>query len=257
MAQFEAFGETYDFEWDVDARVPFYLGLAREASGAVAEFACGTGRLLIPIAREGIEVWGVESPGAMTARLGRRLMDEPEETRRFVKLVEADPAKVDLGREFALVFVAFGGLQLYLDDEALAAFLATLARHVAPGGVAAFDLIRPDGTARAQSGIMRHAWTMERRRFRETVSRFESLTVDESAGLLQLAVFLDTVDETGQIARRVVQQKLRYLQEDGVRSLLGGHGLEVEGLFGSAVGGPVDDSVDRMFVVARKAAKAA
>jgi SAM-dependent methyltransferase len=257
LAQFEAFSETYDFEWDVDARVPFYLGLAREAGGAVAEFACGTGRLLIPIAREGIEVWGVESPGAMTARFGRKLIDEADDARHLVKLVEADPATVDLGREFALVFVAFGGLQLYLDDEDQAAFLATLARHVAPGGVAAFDLIRPDATARAQRGVMRHAWTMERRRFRETVSRFESLAVQEGAGLMELTIFLDTVGETGQIARRVVQQTLKHIEEDGVRTLLRAHGLEVEGLFGSAEGGPVGDSTGRMFVVARKAAKAA
>lgn len=257
MAQFEAFEETYDFEWDIDARVPFYLGLAHEAGGAVAEFACGTGRLLIPIARAGIEVWGVESPGAMTARFGRRLMDEPEEARHLVKLIEADPASVDLGRDFPLVFVAFGGLQLYLDDKDLSAFLATLARHVAPGGVAAFDLIRPDAATRAQRGVMRHAWTMERRRFRETVSRFESLVVEEGTGLMELAVFLDTVGETGQIARRVVQQKLRHIEEDGVAALLAVHGLVVEGLFGSAEGGPVDDSAGRMFVVARKAARAA
>jgi SAM-dependent methyltransferase len=257
LAQFEAFEATYDFEWDIDARVPFYLGLAREAGGAVAEFSCGTGRLLMPIARSGIEVWGVEAPGAMTARLGRRLMDEPEEARRFVKLVEADPAAADLGRDFPLVFVAFGGLQLYVDDNDLASFLATLARHVAPGGLAAFDLIRPDAAARAQRGLMRHAWTMERRRFRETVSRFESLAFEEGAGLMELTVFLDTVDETGQIARRVVQQKLRHIEEDGVATLLAEHGLVVEGLYGSAEGAPVDDSADRMFVVARKAAGAA
>ena len=43
----------------VDA--PFYSELARQCGGPVLEIGCGTGRVLLPIAREGIEIHGVDN----------------------------------------------------------------------------------------------------------------------------------------------------------------------------------------------------
>ena len=39
--------------------VPFYLDLAQRYGGPILEIACGTGRVLLEVARKGIEIWGV------------------------------------------------------------------------------------------------------------------------------------------------------------------------------------------------------
>jgi ubiquinone/menaquinone biosynthesis C-methylase UbiE len=39
----------------------FYLSLARESGGPVLELGCGTGRVLLPIAREGIPCVGIDA----------------------------------------------------------------------------------------------------------------------------------------------------------------------------------------------------
>ncbi len=49
----------------------FYLGLAREAGGAVLDLGCGTGRLACRIAAEGIEVVGAEPAAGMLGWRGR------------------------------------------------------------------------------------------------------------------------------------------------------------------------------------------
>lgn len=41
--------------------LPFYLELAEQSRGPVLEVACGTGRVLLPIARRGIEICGVDN----------------------------------------------------------------------------------------------------------------------------------------------------------------------------------------------------
>lgn len=252
MGQFDAFEETYDFEWDVDGRVPFYVTLARETGGPVAEFACGAGRILLPIAREGMEVWGVEHSGPLAARFGRRLVDEGQAVRDLVHLVEAEPGQARLDKRFGLVMMAFGGLQLHVEDDESEAVLAVLAEHVAPAGLLALDLFRLGGTAREHPGLVRHVWTMERPKFRETVSRFQVLTRGRSSGRLELTIFLDTVDETGQISRRVVKQELRAFDPDTLGEALGRHGLSVEGVYGDAHRGAFDPDGECMFVVARK-----
>ena len=64
----------------VDA--PFYVELARKHGGPVLEVGCGTGRLLLPIAREGIEIHGVDNSPAMLKVLKTHIENEPPEVRR-------------------------------------------------------------------------------------------------------------------------------------------------------------------------------
>ena len=63
----------------VDA--PFYVELAKQSGGPVLEVGCGTGRVLVPIAREGIEIHGVDNSGPMLEILKAKLaQDQPAAT---------------------------------------------------------------------------------------------------------------------------------------------------------------------------------
>ena len=63
-------GELYDL---VAAGIPygleFYTRLAKEAAGPVLDVACGTGRILLPCLREGVDIEGLDLFPAMLARL--------------------------------------------------------------------------------------------------------------------------------------------------------------------------------------------
>jgi 2-polyprenyl-3-methyl-5-hydroxy-6-metoxy-1,4-benzoquinol methylase len=47
--------------------LPFYLEEAKRARGPVLELACGTGRLTIPIAQNGVEIVGLDQSASMLA----------------------------------------------------------------------------------------------------------------------------------------------------------------------------------------------
>lgn len=69
MSEYDPFAPIYDL-WSehMTEDVPFYIDLAREADGPIAELAVGTGRVAIPIAREtGKRVVGVDLSPAMLA----------------------------------------------------------------------------------------------------------------------------------------------------------------------------------------------
>ena len=57
--------ENQDFEPDG----PFYLALAKKLGGAALELGCGTGRVTIPLARQGIEITGLDIVPGMLATL--------------------------------------------------------------------------------------------------------------------------------------------------------------------------------------------
>lgn len=52
--------DSYDLEDDSDTGVAFYAALAHETGGPLLEIGCSTGRVSIPIARQGFVVTGLD-----------------------------------------------------------------------------------------------------------------------------------------------------------------------------------------------------
>jgi SAM-dependent methyltransferase len=83
MADYDAWAADYD-AWAaaLDADIPFYVDLAREAAEPIVELGVGTGRIAIPIAREtGKRVVGIDPSREMLARGRERAGDLPVEFR--------------------------------------------------------------------------------------------------------------------------------------------------------------------------------
>src|SRR6266705_6499715 len=63
-------GALYDIFFEkFDLGLDFYLGLARAARGPVLDVACGTGRIMLPCLKPGVDVEGLDLFPAMLARL--------------------------------------------------------------------------------------------------------------------------------------------------------------------------------------------
>jgi ubiquinone/menaquinone biosynthesis C-methylase UbiE len=133
---------NYDGVYSID-RTPsgdadFYRDLARESGGPVLELGCGTGRVLLPIAREGIECVGLDASPEMLS-IFRDKAPPPNLT-----LVEGRMQSFDLGaRRFALITCPFRAFSHLLDVADQLEALARIRHHLAPGGAFAFDLFDP------------------------------------------------------------------------------------------------------------------
>ena len=103
VAEFYDYVVPYRERRDVD----FFVELARQSGGPVLEIGSGTGRVLIPTARAGVEIVGLDSSASMMEVCRAKLAHEPQEVQTKVQLVEGDMRQFDLGREFRLVTVPF------------------------------------------------------------------------------------------------------------------------------------------------------
>lgn len=126
--------------------VAFYVAEARAAGGPVLEMGCGTGRVLLPVARAGVEVVGVDSSPEMLSRLEEALSREPEAVRRRVRLVRGDVREVRVPGEFPLVTAPFRVIQHLVTRADQRAWLGNVARHLwrRPPGLLVFDSFQPD-----------------------------------------------------------------------------------------------------------------
>ncbi|WP_426959635.1 class I SAM-dependent methyltransferase [Muricoccus radiodurans] len=118
----------------------FYREEARRCGGPVLELACGTGRLTLPLARDGHEVVGLDASHSMLSAARRKA----REAGLSVSFEHGDMRSFDLDRRFALIIVSCNSLAHLTTNEKVRACLIRVRRHLAPGGRLAFDVVRPD-----------------------------------------------------------------------------------------------------------------
>ena len=124
--------------------VAFYVEMARESGGPELEIGCGTGRILLPTARAGIDIVGLDGSERMLAICRKRLSREPSEVKSRVQLVRGDMRRFDLGRTFSLITTPFRPFQHLLTVEDQLSCLACVHRHLSEGGRFVLDLFNPD-----------------------------------------------------------------------------------------------------------------
>ncbi len=124
--------------------VAFYVDMARESGGPVLEIGCGTGRVLIPTARAGVDIVGLDSSERMLATCREKLSQESEDVRSRVDLVRGDMRRFDLGKTFRLITTPFRPFQHLITVEDQLSCLSCVRRHLAEGGTFVLDLFNPD-----------------------------------------------------------------------------------------------------------------
>ena len=132
--------ELYDLLFDsLDFDVPYWVETARSAGGPVLELACGSGRLLIPIRKAGVEVEGLDSSPAMIRRLKERAAME----RLAVRAEVADMRDFSMGRRYAWIFCGFNGFaHCETIDDQIAVLRCSL-EHLEPGGALVLHMSYP------------------------------------------------------------------------------------------------------------------
>jgi SAM-dependent methyltransferase len=123
--------------------IEFFVQAALEAKGPVLEVGCGTGRVLIPTARAGATITGLDISSYMLDVCRQSLKEEPQEIQEQVTLVEGDMRNFDLGKTFSLVTTPFRPFQHLLTTEDQISCLECIYRHLEPGGILILDNFNP------------------------------------------------------------------------------------------------------------------
>ncbi len=226
--------------------VRFYLEQAAAASGPVLELGCGTGRILLPCARAGARITGLDRSAPMLAVARGKLEGEAPEVRDRVHLVEGDMRSFDLGERFALVTIPFRGIQHLLTVEDHLACLTCVARHLATGGLLVFDVFNPmlralvDATRRSEWGDEPEFTTPAGAR---VVRRFRVSRVDLPRQIQYLEMIYYVTQPDGTSRRLVEYFSLRHFFRYEVEHLLARCGftdIRIDGDFAGTPFGETD-----------------
>jgi SAM-dependent methyltransferase len=251
MDQFDLYARFYDLNLgDFDADLLMIQQFAARCGSPVLELACGTGRVLLPLARQGYQVSGVDISPAMLEVARDKVAAEGLADR--VTLVEGDMRDFALDGRFNLAFVAVNSfMHLLTTDDQLTA-LACIRRHLNPGGLLLVDLFNPDlGSLLDARGQVLMDKTMTDPETGHRLVRFHTRTVDLGQQTQRVTYIVDEVDGDGQVRRTLFPFSMRYLFRYELELLLRHAGFTVEAVYGSYDLDEFSGDSDRMIAVAR------
>lgn len=235
--------------------VAFWRQLARHTPGRLLELGCGTGRIALPLARDGVSLVGIDRSEPMLARAAARAdalrRRRGGRSKKRLSLVRGDIRTLPFSdEEFAAVLAPYGILQSLLRDKDLAATIASVQRVLKPGGIFGIDLVpdvpnwkeysnRIQMRGRAAGG--RHLTLVESVR----QDRKRGLTIFEQA----------YIERRGQqVARHSFDLTFRTVPIRRMTRRLERAGFLVEALLGDYRGGEWDERADVWIILARKLA---
>jgi len=257
----EPFRDGAFYDWEYRRRrqdVRFYRSLVTEKGGPVLDLGCGTGRLLVPLIRAGLEVVGVDLSWSMLRRAQSRLVRLPAGVRRRANLLRGDMTRLTFRRPFAVVLVAFHGLQHVATAAQMTRALRSFAAALEPGGWLVFDLfvpaepfLRRDPTREWDRTVFRHPGTGRRTAY-TLVQRH-----DRRRRLLLMEMRYQALDRAGRPrgTPEVVRLCHRLWEPPEIDRLLGRSGFETLARYADFDGTPwspgAGAATEQMVVIAR------
>jgi SAM-dependent methyltransferase len=144
-ADYQLLAEFYDHVTIYRERedIGFYLEIAQQCKGKVLELGCGTGRILLLVARAGMQIAGIDRSDKMLFICREKLSREPENINSSVKLFNADMRSFELQQKFDLVIIPFRAFQHLLMVEDQISCLKCVHKHLNEGGKLVLDLFNP------------------------------------------------------------------------------------------------------------------
>jgi uncharacterized protein len=133
------FAEFYDILHAGLHDIEPYIGYAREFGPKILELGSGTGRILVPLARAGFEVTGVDIAEDMLAVCRRKLEQEPPEVRGRVRIVKGNIIGLSLPDTFDLVIAPCNLLNCLTGPGDGSLLLQSAKRHLKEEGVFILD----------------------------------------------------------------------------------------------------------------------
>jgi SAM-dependent methyltransferase len=259
----EEYADPVDYDWrdSSDTGVAFYSALAWEAGGPVLEIACGTGRVAMPIARQGFAVTGLDVVPAMLDRARFKA----EAAGLSVRWVEGDARRFDLDSErFRLIFLTGNAFQAFLTNADQEALLGRVRAHLHDEGLFAFETRNPrwrtsegrdedpDGLfvyleTRAEEEALPPHTDAHGREVRESRSR----TYDHVAQVLHWTSYRRW-QEGAQERTKTTRTALRYTFPQELAALLHHNGFTIARRYGDWDGEPLTAASPSIIVVCRK-----
>jgi SAM-dependent methyltransferase len=260
----DAIARLYDLDLSVDpGDVELYQALARRTGGPILELAVGSGRIAVPLAEDGHSIVGVDIDSSMLGRARARMAAAGQATAARIELIEADMSAVAddprLARSgpFQLAILALNSILIMTTPDRQRAVLRTMARLLAPGGLAVVDVWLPvPADLTAFDGRLSLDWLRTDPETGLDVTKMSAAWFDPTSRLVTLNTIFTEGAPGAAPVRWTRTDALRLITADELVGYAADVGLQVEQVAGDHELSPLAPGSDRAVLLARKPSSA-
>ena len=237
------------------ADLPLILQLAAETDGPVLELGCGSGRLLLPLARAGHTVTGLDVSTAMLDRGRARLAQEPTAVQDRITLYQANMTDFVLpdAPSFGLALVPYNTL-FHLDPTQLLATLRRVKGVLGVNGRLFIDLANPVDMANTpEDALLSLENVLTDPETGELIVHLASNRLDTANQTLHITWIYDvSTPNGGPVHRTVANGSYHYRYPHQLELLLQEAGYKLLHLWGDYDQSPYEEASNRLLVLATK-----
>ena len=222
---------------DWPGEIDFYRALAMEAKargGAILEVGCGTGRVALQLAQEGVSVVGLDFSPAMLAIARQKSLGLSN-----VRWVEGDMQAFELGELFSLILIPGHSFQFMLTAADQLACLHCIRRQLTPDGKLVVHIDNPDPAwlerLTQNQGIgFNLVGEYHPGSIRGSVRKWNSWSYEPATQTATAVTAWEIIGEDGTLVERQenAQKHLHCIFRFEMEQLLARAGFEVEALYG-------------------------
>ena len=255
MGDYDQLATIYDLDiGDKTDDIPMYLRYARMQRSPILELACGTERILLPLAKQGFEVYGVDNSPAMLEVARQKIAREEDSIRGKITLIDGDMQNVKLDTKFSLVIIAFNSFLHLFTHKDQAQALENIREMLSDDGLLIIDIFAPHHHILSQEDdvqIYRHIRYDESTG--KTYVRSDRVRRNLAEQTQDVEFIYDEIQEDGTIERTIRMIRTRYVFRFEMELLLQMSGYKVVDLFGGYNGQRFDYYSGVMGFVVEKA----
>lgn len=235
--------------------LPLHSELLDEYGEPLLDVGCGTGRVMLALAREGYRVVGVDYAGAMLDRGRRRVARMREDTAARVSFVHGDVLLADIpGGPFNVISVPYNGFMHFQTQATQIAALRRFRELLAPEGVLLLDLPNAGETFGTQDdGALVLERTFIEPESGNLVMQQSVSTLDRVTQQMRVNWIYDEVYPDGTVHRTLAPLVLRYIFPGEMDLLLAATGFQSVTTYGDYEQSPFENGSPRMIVLAEVA----
>lgn len=246
------FAEFYDILHSNLNDAEFYKKLADQYGPHILEIGSGTGRLLLPLAREGYEVIGLELNDDMLEICREKMEDESDTTLENIELVKGDMRDFKINKKFELIIAPCNVICHILERSDLRKALSCFNDHLVEDGVLVIDNSMPNVESMVEkNGKEKVLEFTHPKNDRKIVSSITP-TYDFVKQIEKDTIVIKEFEEDTKTREAKVEEKLTFYFPKELRALLRSEGYEIfeeRGSLNKEV--PIEENSDEMVFLCR------
>lgn len=213
--------DYYDWTSEgLDHDITYYTDLAKESGGPVLELGCGTGRVSLAIAKEGIQVVGMDQSKSMLKQaeeksVGMGLTEQ-------VQWIEADMTQFNLEKKFPLIIIPYRSFLHLTSVKEQISTLKQVRCHLTDNGCFAFNVFVPHLTDLvAMEGTQHFRGVFPIPGTEDEVEVYDATSFDHFHQLVYVIRYYERFAPNGKSLHRIkTEMKFRYIYPTELHHLL-------------------------------------